>query len=164
VLVTEKATGRPVSGAEVLWLDPDRVEDPEGYWEEGCFRGVRDPEPTFRKYGRTRSSGLDGMTWVPPLPLACGLMARKGGLWAEACIGHRLPQRLPIRLELEPEKVVRVQVVDAEGRPRAGVPVGLFHRDPSRCPVYEAWTTGPEGLAEMRNFLWVMTRVAGGAV
>lgn len=58
----------------------------------------------------------------------------------------------PVRLVLKPDSVVRIQVVDEQGRPRAGVPVCLaLHK---QSPYSETnctptlWTSGPDGIAK----------------
>ena len=74
------------------------------------------------------------------------LVARRGDRFALRTLPAYEPG--PVTLELEPDPPIRVLVVDAEGRPQPGIPVGLGYRD-RRYDLVRA-TTDAVGIAIVR--------------
>ncbi len=149
VLVVEKETGRPVPGAEVLVLDLAEAKDPQrSYWKTRFLSRFTQEEPA-REFRRAFRADARGVAWIPVFDpmLLLSMEARKGNLWGN--VPSLSLSGPPFRIEVTPFKEIRVQVKDQEGRPVAGVPVGLGLRlNPSfRFFPMRALTRGPEGIA-----------------
>jgi hypothetical protein len=119
ILVVRKASGEPVAEATVLVLEPDSFtpEESSRIVEEGAMDYF---EGTMRRYGKRYRTDGAGIALIP-YALDAVIAASKGELW-----GIGMMQGLaedPVRIAIEPSKVVRVLVVDGKGRPVPGVPV-----------------------------------------
>ena len=147
VLVVEKATGRPVPGAQVLLLDPALSKDPAGMIRKMRPSAAFPLERLLLEEGMSYPTDRKGIASIPAP--SCffskdSLAARKGRLW-----GWVKDPSPPVRIELSPLKEVRVQVRDSSGRPVAGVPVGFgLQTDPGLFFYFEKIRTrGPRGIA-----------------
>ncbi len=153
VLVVEKATGKPVPGAEVLVLDISTVKDPAGLMREAATGGLSRMGNFLQKFGKSYRADSKGVAWIHPLrSLQMGALvaARKGNLW-----GILMPRKEispPIEVQVSPVRELLVQVKDQRGKPVAGVPVGIgasmgdIHYFPMKSV-----TQGPEGIARFRH-------------
>ncbi len=145
VLVVEKATGKPVPKARVMALDLSKSSYSKHIEYEIRRTGVRAIKYNLLRDGKNFWTDRQGVAWIPPLEKKKGvyLGARKGFRWA--LLEGKEIGNPPLTLELAPSPVAVVQVVDADGRPRAGIPVrfkfqGRLHTEYN---IFE--TKAPEG-------------------
>lgn len=123
VRVQDKHTGRPVPGAEVLLLDMAvGPEDPEARapWLEAV---QRDPEEVARRHCNPSLADERGEARVQRPPGEAHLVARAGPLYGHAVLPRSLRLREAFVLVMERDLTLRVQTVDSQGVPRAGVAV-----------------------------------------
>lgn len=122
--------GKPVADCQVATLvwQYRRSAKPEGHWPLGWHPGLS-PGIRVSATGRTAADGrfsLTGPGHSPALPAL-------GAVIIASAPGHGLTARLidpvlpphDVAVRLEPERVVRGRLVDAAGRPAAGVEIRI---------------------------------------
>jgi len=142
VLVVHGETEAAVPGAEVYFLDIESLEI------EALARSKMDIQEIFHRYARRFLADDGGRVTVPPANAA--VMATAPDLWGGGQL--RKDQEEPYTLELYPDPLLRVRVVNAAGEPLAGIPVTIMrgeygYGDP---PVD---TRAPDGIAEFEHVL-----------
>jgi len=101
-----------------------------------------------------------GRVWVSDSDLGFVVVARTAELWGYASFG--LDIKGPAQVRLAADLDVRVQVVDEQGRPVAGVPVALRERrGAAHTDHITARTDEPQGLAVLRHARPFLQRTAG---
>ena len=163
VVVVEDATGRPLPGARVSFLDGP------AYYSSGREAEARelleelleedDPGAPVLDHGRSFEADAQGRVTVPPGPGV--LLGRSGELWNLVALPART--QAPFELRLTRSGSLRVRVVRATGEPASGVPVMLIQKRGSWADEYRyVETEGPEGLAELDHAaLYVRAAAAG---
>ncbi len=154
VLVVEKATGKPVPGAEVLVLDLPAVKGLEKFRAAWALGGLGSIERLFREFGRAYQADSQGIAWIAPIlygnPTGYILAAHKEDQWG--LLKDRGRPAPPLEVEISPVPEIRVQVKDRDGNPVEGVPLGAgtslggFRYLPMR-----GVTRGPLGIARFRH-------------
>jgi hypothetical protein len=161
ITVVDPRTDTPVAGAKVFWHDQDVWQlvqalpehelpaDPETLW--------RDHERLAALVGWQTRSDRDGKATIA-VTAESQIRARAEGTWGmlvlrrnavEPPTGHRLL--------LQPDVVVQVRVLDAEGRAACDVPVQLVPIDAKGAPVrHFGWqalarTRAPDGIATIEH-------------
>jgi 5-hydroxyisourate hydrolase-like protein (transthyretin family) len=140
VLVRRRGTREPVEGALVRWVDSWQLE------YDQLQRELRlDPtgEELLSRTRNQRSSAADGTLRVPRPAGELLLSAQLGSAFAWKRTGASSEE--PCLLELAQQAELALQVVDASGEPRAGVPVALAH-----------------GTGDEREFAWRALTAASG--
>jgi hypothetical protein len=136
--VVDGATGKTLPGAEVTFVELSALTEDDDY------------DALFERYGVHRRCDDAGRVRFPAHVGTWLVEGRHGRLWNRST--HRVDREQACKISLHPEddpgRLV-VQVVDARGRPVAGVPVELLllwgH---TVRPV--SVTRGPDGIAEFR--------------
>lgn len=142
VLVRRRATGEPVPGATVRWFDFWSAES-QAFPDEFCTEFTL--ERALEARGSAATTGPDGALRIPRPRGPTDIFARSGDEWSEGGISTR--HFGPLVLELESPRWVRVRVVDAHGRARAGVPVALATTQLGQQSRYWTSSTDAHGLA-----------------
>lgn len=159
--IVDDATGAPVAGAVVRWVDGSFVAAIADERTPTAEVLHTDRERLAQQFGRTATSdGAGGVAFAIAAADAPTLVvARHGSRYGDARFDHRaLPPAGGHVLRLRDERLLRVQVLDVTGQPVAGVPLEVLGRDaaahlagrlfPDRAFTY---TEGPQGLAVLRN-------------
>jgi len=157
------ATGDPVAGAEVRFIDTSDLESWQNFWEE-ARRGSADL--WLRQEGTDHRTGVHGWTLVPSFRRSAILVAAKGNLrsttrWYERLIPEQADEELI--LELRPVDPFDVRVVDHAGRVAPGIPVGVMHQTQTRRHFSNVQRTGPDGVVRFYRPAASGGREAGGA-
>jgi protocatechuate 3,4-dioxygenase beta subunit len=147
VLVVDARTGAPVADAEVRWAAS--AELPPGA-DPARPRWRADVAERFAGARRTTSDAA-GIAVVDARLFPGMVLARRVEEWGIAFADATSAR--PIRIEIALDARLVLQVVDAQGRPVAGVPVGLRQSEaPSMAPCYWQGTTqGLQGLARVER-------------
>lgn len=127
VSVVRAATGAPLPGAEVWFLDEQPgVTDAEQRRLRLQHRAAFDV--VLRRYGVRRSADAQGIVRLPMPPLDLRIACSHDGLYGQLVINASEARRHPDgwRLGLETDCSVAVEVVDFGDRPVAGVPLALY--------------------------------------
>lgn len=157
VLVVSAATGEPLPGAEVLYIDEDRVDESEA--QRSMMEGG-DIEAVFERFGMSYRAGEDGEALVPRPRGGAVVAGRTADGFGFAQV--RAGAREPVRLELIVGSDVLVQVVDGAGRPLEGILVAVrmrehgFHQD-----LWPAVSQGPEGIARVTRLAEMVSVMEG---
>lgn len=152
VRVLHRESRQPVAGAQV-WFAPVTA------LPEGAPRRLHTLQSELEEHGSfvTCDAAGDGRIPRPSEEQQLVVTAVAEGLWAHTTVGS---ESEAVALEMIAERTLRVRVVDLDGRPLEGVPVGLRYLsgDWSLVPFVTA-TLGPEGLAVFPHvahcFEWV---------
>ncbi|MFO1078483.1 MAG: carboxypeptidase-like regulatory domain-containing protein [Planctomycetota bacterium] len=97
---------------------------------------------------------------VPERGLA--IEARLGELWGMTMLAN-MPQDGQTEVAIGPDRELSVQVVDASGAPRAGIPVAVRRQQPGRLvPEYDFQATSTEKPRGVATFLHLQRRFAQG--
>ncbi len=164
VLVVKKKTGKPVPGAQVLVLDTSTVKDPARLMREAATGGFSKIETFMEQFGRSFLADSKGVAWIPPIEnvrMGALVAARKEGLWG--LLPFRPSLTPPLKIEVSPVQEILVQVVDQEGKPVAGVPVGLgVSQGGFRYFPMRGVTEGPKGIVRFRH-IGILFRGQGGS-
>ena len=127
VRVVDRESGEPVEGAEVLLVVRDELE--ESQLALAMLAGGRELRGILREFGHRYKTGADGTVRTRPFTDYPILLAthegRSGFNWQSE------PGTREVEIEIEPELVVRVKVVDRDGQPVADAPVALRMDDPN---------------------------------
>jgi RNA polymerase sigma-70 factor (ECF subfamily) len=124
VWVVHRFTGAPASGAEVWYgsFDPLQVVPP-GQWDE--WRELSGDRETFlRHFGRCTIADAAGNVRLPSGPYL-QVVARCEGECGELALSAGSRPQDGWKVEVQPDRTIRVQTVDADGHPVSGVPIGL---------------------------------------
>ncbi|MBI5364137.1 MAG: hypothetical protein HZA53_13235 [Planctomycetes bacterium] len=146
VRVVLASSGAPVPGARVRGLGLlERRKEPDA--DAPLPVGVLDPEAEL---GDTPVYVTDaaGTTRVPKKSLPADYSATAGELWGKAYVSDSVAP--PFTIELVPDATVRVQVVDAHGKPRARQEVALGCASAPRDDFWSA-LTDDRGFVEIRH-------------
>lgn len=163
VTIVDQATQEPVAAAEVDWIDAtswSRAELAEAEKQRLLLR----PDLFARRHGWHARSDASGRARIAVGRYAT-LFARSDGRYgtmyldpaAEAPPGGH-------RLEIAPDRTLRVQVVDAAGTPAADVRVAiaLHAADGRLLQIAESRATeGPDGLVEFAHLQQLREQVRG---
>jgi hypothetical protein len=139
VQVVERATRKPVPGAVVRAASIVKIER----WREtypGRLFDLEEPHPDVVE----RIADAEGRVRLPPSVLPGWCAARSGSSSGEV----QVP--LTNRVELEPGRQLAIQVVDAEGKPVAGVPL-ILARPGGGQKSRTLATRAPDGIALVRR-------------
>lgn len=152
LITVEQATGQPVPGADV-WFAPQSMLDEHGMREAGMSNGDR--EEQLRRYGEHTQSDEQAEAQLSGFGKMGVAVARKGELFGLAWMTSEANE--PVRLEMDLQRSVTIQVVDEQGSPVAGVPVALgWRQDPgsnvSVSMIWQGETRGDDGMVVMRQF------------
>jgi len=153
VLVVEKKTGEPVPRAEVLVLDISTVKDPNKLMQEASLDGFGRIEKLLEEFGLSYRADSKGIAWIPPLRnsrMGALIAARKGNLWG---VLEPLPDiSPPLEVKVSPAREILVQVKGVQGKPVAGVLVGVgVSRDGRTFFPMRRVTEGPSGMVRFRH-------------
>lgn len=162
VRIVDAETQQPVPDAEVHWYD-DQVT--QRAWQDATQPGStlqildfwRDPEQIASAFGWHTHSDRQGIARVHQTR-STKVVARQGNRYGTAQVGrHLLPPRGGHRVEIAPDRELRVQVLDATGQPAFGIPVALaaFGAD-GKFRQMRGWgsqaeTKAPDGIAVLRH-------------
>lgn len=142
VIVRRRATGEPVAGATVRWLD---------YWsvDWGAHSDDVSGEVTMERALAARGSaahtGPDGSLLISRPRGPTDFFARSGDDWTECGLSTR--HSGPLVLELEAPRWVDVRVVDERGELQPGVPVGLATTQLGQQSLHWRSVTDAHGMA-----------------
>ncbi len=143
VRVVHAGTREAVAGAEVHFLSEDTVER---RLERIARLGRTDFRNAFRRYARRFLADDEGRVTVPD---ANGMLQ---GLAPDLWGGGHLEQggKEPFVLELHPDPLLRVRVVNAAGEPLAGIPVTIRRGEygTGKSPIL---TRAPDGIVEFEH-------------
>ncbi|MCZ6596095.1 MAG: sigma-70 family RNA polymerase sigma factor, partial [Planctomycetota bacterium] len=147
--VVEAASGDPLSGVEV-WYGPGSV-----YMDVLRARLTLenpDLEQVARKKGEMRVSDASGRVTIPKDTEDDWVLAvaRHGELFGMNQVVFA--RENTHRLELVPDSSITIEVVDGEGNPAPGVPVGVRISENRREELLWSARTGADGTAAMRHF------------
>ncbi|MCP3915854.1 MAG: sigma-70 family RNA polymerase sigma factor [bacterium] len=118
VLVVDRASGAPVPNARVRCIDRRILLQPSTYLLASA-RGAN----MFDLYGTIHTTDEAGAVRVPWTPAGMLVEGAAEDLWGVEDVQH--DHAGAIQVALVPDGVLRVRVVDSEGAPASGVPVGL---------------------------------------
>jgi len=160
VRIIDKATGEPIAGAQVSWWDETletEFHKQLGNWGQQWTALWHDEETRFSQLGWQTVSDSRGIARIHQTERTRAV-ARHQHQYGTALLHQRfLPPRGGFTIALEPDHHITIQVLDAAGRPAAGVPVGVARYDAAGelLQVHEnsplAFTEGPQGLAVIRH-------------
>lgn len=136
LLVVDKATGAPQPDALVHWYDESAHEfvneatgDDEG-WDEATEAMFQFGERVAGKAGWRMRADADGKARVTMSKYWTNVVVTHGALYGELTLrDNSVPPAGGYRVELAPDRSVRVRVLDDRGEPCADVPVGLVAVD-----------------------------------
>lgn len=150
VRVVLRATGAPVPGAVVTYVPPDRWPNDPIAMERRMFTHV-DPETEFAPFAERLVADERGEVRLPEEQPIRWIHARSGALFGRAMMDTT--SALPLLLELGPEQVANLRVLDEDGHPRAGVAVGLrmLHGDNLGDCFVTGTTRARDGVFELRH-------------
>lgn len=145
VLVVERASGLPIAGAEVRAASTSDLvmhdeHRPQWHPEE---------DDLLDAVGTKAVTNEHGEAWVSPGSPPAIVDARFRDQWGSTRIEKDSAE--PIRIELDVDRDLAIQVVDGAGKPVAGVPV-VVRAGPGQGPRDEAWndvTRAPDGIARL---------------
>lgn len=103
-----------------------------------------------------RRTDAKGEVRLPAIRRRLFVVARSGRLFGAGIVGRG--EETPV-LELVLDRTLRVRVLDAEGQPTAGVPIGLAADLQERVQRVARATTGADGIAVLRHVQLFETRV-----
>lgn len=148
--IVEAGNGAAVPGAVVHVVDLSAAT-PAAFAE--FFEMRPDPAETIARRGLRRTADQNGDVVLPAGLAAILATAEAPGLFGLAGFGDL--DAAPLKLEVRPDRDLRIQVVGQDGRPRAGVPVMLANRNrPNEAPAWTGTSAGPDGEAVLRHFPW----------
>ena len=127
VRVIDKPTGEPVAGAEVLLIVRDELD--ESQLEMAMLAGGRDLRGILEEFGHRYKTGADGTVRTRPFtdyPVMLATFEGSSGFHWQSDPGER-----EVEIFIEPELIIRVQVVDQAGEPVPNAPVSLRMDDAS---------------------------------
>lgn len=145
--VVEAATGEPVAGAEVFTATFQELE----WGKRSRAHGNPDPEPLLRELGRSSASDANGDVRLERFDDDTLICARRGELFRFAS-WYEL-QNQEGRIPLFRDRDLEIEVVDAAGRPCAGVLVVLDELRTSRRMRLWSAKTSALGIARLRHVL-----------
>jgi len=153
------AAGEPVPGATIVWLDDDTLVDTEQarFQAEGF-----DVDRLFESYGRFFRADREGRCRLPREDSNPVLLGKGAGL---SVIANLSFESEPFVLELAPDPVLVVRVVDDRGRPIPEVPVAMrFRFDESNRFDVTKVRTRSDGIAELSHARSVQRLLEEGAL
>ena len=162
--VVEAANGRPIAGAKVLLLAEDALlsEDILRFLAAGLH-----VDRALSSLGREFRTDESGRLYLPPFRDNGFIAAEGTGHSGHDLFGWRTvewEETAPARLELTPDPLLRVQVVDSRGRARSGVPVALrLRRDEDHWLDTMTEVTDRRGLASLRHLEQVLEMIGEGS-
>jgi hypothetical protein len=155
VRVVAKATGQPVAGAEVDWINSssqDRIDQTGGSYEWLS----RDRERVARRFGWHARSDTSGVVRAAVVDW-CAVFARHGDDYGSVCI-DTIEEEAPSegwRIELVGDLNLRVQVLDAAGQPAPGVPIAVAQHGTDGASLqlwrWMARSERPDGMTVIRH-------------
>lgn len=131
VRVVDARTGVPVEGA-IVAACPDAEAIPVA--ERSAFRAIDDVEARALRFGESWRTGEDGAVLVPRPDRSSGdtfFTARSGDLYGEGRYSPLVPGE--VWLHVEPDRTLRVCVVDDGGAPAEGVEVRWIRKLPDEA-------------------------------
>jgi hypothetical protein len=133
ILVVDAESKQPVAGAEV-WVVaaaalPPAPDDPAQYPQH--LRGI---EERARELGQEYRTGPDGrIRTADPGPGTA--VARSGERYGQSPLREPLRDpRDPVRVELAPDRNLRIRAIDDAGAPVPGIALAVRHWVETRCP------------------------------
>jgi hypothetical protein len=133
VLVVDKQTDKPVADAEACWSDETQMLLVAKLPPLARDAAYRDLERVAKQFGWHGRSDRDGRLRVNLGKNGTQVFARAGSRYGEARLNAQTEDpKERQRILLEEDETVRVRVLDAVGRPAAGVPVSLDPFDATR--------------------------------
>jgi hypothetical protein len=168
VRVADQASGRPVAGAEVAWLDASLYQRLRMPAEDAQWM-YQDVEPIAHAYGWRARTDQDGMVRVHVSDWT-SVYARAGSRYGSVSCNKKTLPAEGYRIELVEDRNLQVQVLDALGRPAAGVRIavaqhgadGAFLRLWTGMPL--ARTEKPDGKARIAHMQCWQEHPHGGEV
>ena len=122
IRVIDGKTKEPVEGAEVV-ADPGEDASERQQWTEALWLFSR--SEASRKFGLKQLTDAEGCVWLR-LPNYSQVTASKGSLVAFHEFEPDTMKPEGVELVLLPSRTVSVVVIGADGKPKAGVPIGLW--------------------------------------
>lgn len=145
VRVVSALDDSPLAGADV-WFVESAILNERRMASFG--RDHYDPEPDARELGRHLVCDERGEATLPRSDEYWTIIARKGELSGRTVAKGDLGDD-PVEVRCAPDRTIAVQVVDGQGAPLPGVPVGL--REDDSGIRWTLHTRGPEGMAVFRH-------------
>ncbi|MCY3003259.1 MAG: carboxypeptidase-like regulatory domain-containing protein [Planctomycetota bacterium] len=141
VRVLHHETLEPIAGAQVRWAESEKLADPR----RSPF--VFDPniEERWTEHGHFDTSDASGEIWIDPPAEQFRVEATRGNLSGGAYLWRGRPDDFQVLLG--PDDELRVEVVDAGGRPAAGVGVAVSAAGATNVFHKPTAITGADGLA-----------------
>lgn len=140
VRIVDGATGAPAVGATAHWLPWSRLTLRQSAPQAERDLLHYDPAALAARSGVALRSDVDGTVRVEVEPNGGALFASAGGAYGALALSSEEPAPAGgWRLRLEPDRALRLRVVDAHGVGRPGVPVEVraFDADGNRAqPLY----------------------------
>lgn len=144
VRVLHHETLEPLAGAEVRWAESEKLADPRG----SPF--LIDPavEERWANFGHLDTSDAAGEVWIDPPAEQFRIEATRGNLSGGNYLWRGRPDDFFVLLA--PADDLRVEVVDAEGRPAAGVGVAVSAAGATNHFHKPLGITGADGLVLLK--------------
>ena len=137
--------GVPVLAAEVWLYEPREAESEIVLFEMGAGLGA---EAFLTARGSRERSDADGLVRTAVFERRGVIGARVGEAWGTTTVNEGQTEATIV---LAPDERLLVRVVDPEGAPLPGIPVGLHHVSRNRIRDTRTVETDADGLAELLN-------------
>ncbi|MCB9869891.1 MAG: hypothetical protein H6836_06045 [Planctomycetes bacterium] len=170
--VVEKATGAPLAGASVLFFDTLSARHAAFRRAQKLYQ--RDREAALQRHGELVRSDARGVAILPHGIPTQEVAVRHGALYGEVRVSLREAPPAGYRVELEPDRSILVQTLDAAGKPidDVGLAVHFGLRDPKNggfrwvlIQTPDRVADRPEGihtLAHVQSRVELLKRLSGG--
>lgn len=147
----------PCPGAEV-WLLQNATKS-----TRKAFRDAQDPEAWMREHGVERTADASGRLRITvPHEGPTAVVARSGELWGRESIDEDIEGT--VRIQLERDATLVVQVIDAAGTPLPGIKVEIRRSNSAwSYPVTDRETADPDGVARFQHVQEILVRNSLGA-
>jgi hypothetical protein len=145
VRVLHHETLEPIAGAQVRWIEASDLKDPE----RSPFVFDPNAETRWETLGQTATCDATGEVWIAPPKGWYRMEATHADLWGRTGVSRPLLARYEILVA--PQEILRVQVVDFEGQPAAGVGIAVQPAGSANAGSRPDALTGPDGIAQLSH-------------